>query len=324
MKTRPKTELLPLPLEPEISNLMNFFYKAIHEVVCYGTHILHWILKTNEKNPKNTNELITSVPLLSRHILELTDSIFIQVKSGVIVPSKLQMRAVLEAFLSLEYLLKEDSKREERSGYYFIVDHYRKLNFYKKLIPGTQENIEYRAKLKKHGQYLPDIYESIDGTEAYNNMHSLINLEHYKNANEKYCNYTANNTKKLDNLKWYALDGGPSSLYTLSIELNRYDFYESLYKPWSEPNHGTNLFQGVIDKGEDGLGTFNQLRVLTESRMVVEMTLVLNVTIYLMVVEKTVPKEIKGMAKWAQQFNEAYLSKVKRIITNSKSEMSDL
>ncbi|QHV99304.1 DUF5677 domain-containing protein [Spirosoma endbachense] len=117
MKTKPVENVLPLSVEAQ--TVMDVYSDAIHEMVCRGTHIFAESLKRN-KSKETITEIDIAAPLLFRHILELMDAISVQVKSGVIVPCKVYLRAIPEVVVSLEYLLRENT--EEIAACFFIVD----------------------------------------------------------------------------------------------------------------------------------------------------------------------------------------------------------
>ena len=68
-------DLLPLPMDSRAMPFMQLYHDAIHEIVCFGTHVLAWNLEQGKGNEGERNEIDMAVPLLFRHGLELLDSV---------------------------------------------------------------------------------------------------------------------------------------------------------------------------------------------------------------------------------------------------------
>ncbi|RIV20498.1 hypothetical protein DYU11_20860 [Fibrisoma montanum] len=306
--------MLP-PTEPSIQSALDTYHDAIHEMVCYGTHILHWILKENKKILPESTELNIAHALLFRHILEHLDSMAIQIKASAIVPSKVQLRVILEAFLSLEYLLEKPENIAQRAAAYFLVGYYKSYNFLMKHTPGTEEYRIQMEDLKKHAKYIRD--EDLPDTSAeLENIKRLINSPLYREAKEEYNIYTKDNTKDINDLKWHALYNGPKSTFRLANYLNRRDFYDYCYKPWSEEVHSTNLHRGVIVKAEEGYGAFNQLRMPDQAPELVQSTTMIVLSVYELLITKCVPKELNNYRQWSRMYKMVHRNKVERIKFN--------
>lgn len=311
--TKPVDDLLPLPLEPLAVPYMDLYHDALHELVCFGTHILAWNLKQGKGKEGQRNEIDLAVPLLFRHIIELIDAVAVQVKVGVIVPTKVQLRALLEAQMSLEYMLEKDRKR--RAACFLIVDHYRKLNFYKKLAADTVEHKKLAADLKEHGDFLPNFSPVRAADGAVKNQEHLVANPIYAEVRKEYLARTNQNTKNLD-IKWYALYDGPNSVIWLARRLKKFDVYEFFYRAWSNPTHGTDLSTGVLVKAQPGdsrgTGAFIQLRNLQEAYPVVSQTIMFTLTIFHLMATKVVPEHKKEFGEWHQRYRDQYRDSVER------------
>ena len=305
--TKPVDDILPLPINAKAKQIIDFYYSALHELVCFGTHVLAWNLEKGKDRTDLGTEIDMAVPLLFRHLLELIDAISVQVQSGVVSPCRVYLRAFLEAYLSLEYILEKDHHR--RSACFMIVDHYRKLNFYKKLVHNSKENIELQQELDKFGYIMKKISRIENADKAYNNMASLINKPIYNDAREEYLLRTKNNTTNLD-IKWYNLFSKNSSVKWLSKHLHRYDLYEFFYKEWSNPTHGTNLHTGVLVLGDDGLGAINQIRNLEDAHQVTSQTITLTILLYSSMLKKVVSEHKREHAEWHIYYKEAFRNKI--------------
>ncbi|GAB4019239.1 DUF5677 domain-containing protein [Spirosoma koreense] len=304
MKTKPVDSVLPIPMDSDSQKVMDIYYEALHELVSYGTHILEWSLKANQKKEPAT-ELGVAAPLLFRHILELLDAISIQIKYGIVEPCKVQQRAALEAYFCLDYMLQE--KTQERAACFYVVDFYRKLNMYRKYSPGTPKNEAFQKDLKDHSSEYSDIFSFKEAAAAYDNMKSLIERPMYAEARAEYLSLTTNNTKRLD-IKWYSLFGGPTSVIWIAKKLKKYELHEFFYKSWSNASHGTELCSGTLARAEEeGYGSIKQLRNLEQAQNTVMMAINLGLLSFGLMAEKVVLKE----SKWTLLFSRSHNAKVK-------------
>lgn len=305
--TKPIDDLLPLPMEPKAKPFMDFYHEALHELVCFGTHILSWSLQQGKGKEDQRNEIDLAVPLLFRHILELVDAISVQIKLGVAAPCKVQLRALLEAQLSLEYMLEKD--RPRRAACYLITDFYRKLSFYKKMMSGTPESKKLIEELKDHSLTMSDFTAIPEAAMAAKNMEELIAKPIYAEVNNEYTEVL----KKKGNseIKWYSLFNGPNNVKWLAQRLKKYETYVFFHQAWSDSTHGTGLTQGVLVKGENGYGAITQLRNMEGAHEVVTQTMLLTLQVYIeLMAKKVVSEKKKEISAWQFWFRDTYRTKV--------------
>jgi hypothetical protein len=190
------------------------------------------------------------ITLLFLHGLELTDAIEVEVllAQSVVTPADLQLRALFEAVIQLEWLLKEDTAR--RAFAYQLFDVYDRLRFYRGEIPSTDEG------KKRNKAFNDDIWtgamkrpQMADPAGAMTNLERLLNKPGYKEAAEEY--------ERMSNLKpkprrprhWYAKYDGPGNIEALAGKVGRPMHYEIVYRLWSSPVHGANAGQRVMKSG---------------------------------------------------------------------------
>jgi len=316
MKTKPVDDLLPL-LTPETEPYLNLYYEALHELVCFGTHMLSWILEQNSSKDPLPDETALVVPLLFRNIIELLDSVSIQVRAGSIIPCKIQLRAILEAYMNLEYLLEVDAEKEYRASCFMLVDHYRKLNYFKQLSPNTPENKKLVDSLRMYSSYMKDFESKSDALKAFSNQEFLVNQPIYDSARNVFLKLTRGNTSNLD-LKWYSLVSQTNSLKALAKKLNKYELYEFFYKSWSNNMHSTDLTTGVLIKEDDGNGAIVQLRYAKEAHSTTTQAILFFLLIIDLVTTKVIPEHKNQIQHWKNNYKINYRDNVSNIIFKYK------
>jgi|GEM_PF-2807241 len=301
--TKPVEDILPLPMDTKVQQYMDFYHDALHELVCFGTHILKWSLYQGKSKVEIGTEIDMAAPLLFRHILELIDAISVQIKAGVAVPCKVHLRALLEAYLSLEYMLEKD--RTRRAACFMIVDRYRQLSYYRRLTPGTKENEAFKKDLENFGPSFKGLSTFPEAGPMLKSYEQIVALPIYKDVRKEYLELVK--AKPKAEIKWYSLFQGPVSVLWLAKKLKKLDWYESFYKSWSNPIHGTGLSTNVLVRGKDGLGAMIQIRNMTEAHEVVTQTALLTSMLYVeLMAFKVVPEYRREISEWFQRYQVEY------------------
>lgn len=309
--TDPVDDVLPR-LNETAAYIFNEYFIALHELVCYGTHILTWLIAQNEGKIPVPNETASAAPLTFRYIIELLDAISVQVSVGAFNPCKVLLRVLLESVFALEWLLKDD--RERRAAAMFIVDHYRNLAFYQGFVRGTSENATLIKKLKDHGTYLVDINNYPRAKENVDRLTKLINSPIYHEARKEYIRFTTEdkhskprkNNLSVHLVKWYQLFKGPVHTGELAEKLGKYELYRFFYQDWSNQIHGTNLSSGVLSQDENGFGWINQIRDPTGGEDIVKSTIILILDLFMSLAITTLPERRQEVVAWIQLYKQDF------------------
>ncbi len=239
MPIEPVTEILPRDIDDKgVTEVLNKFSVGIEQTVYFGTHVMKWCVNAT----KGAGEEVVPLLFSFRHALELLDSISILVRKSSIDPSKILLRAKLEVLLGTKYILQQDAIRRAMG---FMVWHiHKKLKRYQRLDPETQQGKELRKKIEQDF-LIKDM--KITKPEQLDEM--IANIEELLNepANiEVEAEYQRFRRKSKSNPDWYSLFGGPSSIEQLAARVKMLGIYESLYRDFSGPTHGTDILEQIL------------------------------------------------------------------------------
>ncbi len=255
MPTKPLDTLLDRHLSiADAQVIIDMATPPLRECVNYGTHLLArcsgWSSETIED---------MALPLLFRHILEVSDAIEVLLSNSCSNPTAPLLRSSFEAFLSIEYILQA---HYEFRALAWIAEFYRKrITLYESYDPHTQM-----------GQNLQEIMKSDQWTGG------SAMLE----ANDEFKKFADNYRKQLQSKKfrlvqtqferarkerywpkWYRLspDGntGPTNLRLLAKEVSMLGFYEVLYRAWSSTQHAHDPSR-FLTTAPQGYQTYRPLR----------------------------------------------------------------
>ena len=204
------------------------------------------------------------------------------------------MRATLESFLGLAYLLKEDSVRR---GFAFLaVEAHQRLKLVRMLDPSTPEGVRFQKALESdtvapgysHGISPELIKLSISRTEDF------LNTPGVKSALDELRKVR----KKNKNPNWYSLYGGPTSIAQLADYLGYQSLYLVFYKFWSRTTHGVDIIQGKLAMGSTGRPGIIQLRVPTDAQTMAQLAITVALRTFRLVVDKYCPEKKPQVTEW--------------------------
>lgn len=160
------------------------------------------------KATKSLDDVSTMViTALYRKIIELSEGVRVSAANGLAGPAELNYRGLLEAALSLEYILQDSTKIDDRAKAYKIGYHKQQINAVDQENLSEQERTQISRGLIYHQEEL-ELEELQEILIKFNELHSQ--------------------DKRGFIPKWYSLDGGPRSINQLAIHLAEDDEPETL------------------------------------------------------------------------------------------------
>jgi len=296
MPTNPILDIIPRNIEnEEVTTALRQFSSTVDEIVNFGSHILKWCLDAATGGDENL-PLFLSL----RHILELIDSISINIRESSVFPCKLLLRGVLESYFGATYMLEDKSKTKKRAMAFMICYVNRRLNIYKKLIPSTDANKNFikkieddrlvgKAKIGNPPKILNSLIANLDG---------LLKKPSYKRANDEFQRFKKSGRR---DPYWYSLYDGPKNLEELANHLKLSGLYHVLYRHWSEAVHGTDIIEGKIFRDISGQGGIIQLRLPGDAQVITSLTLSIACDLFKLYVQYFVPETLPDYTTWYMQ-----------------------
>ena len=174
MPTEPLQRLLDRDLQRVGAHpLIQVACPLLREIVNYGTNVFGRC-EANTQHARVENipgEGHLAILLLYLHIVEMIDAIEVMLAQSVAVPSLLQLRSTFEAFLQLEWILKDDTLR--RVYAYLVYDIRNRLKIYQSSDSSSEEGKRYKAMITKDKwassmpfPQVPDLDARIQNLEA--------------------------------------------------------------------------------------------------------------------------------------------------------------
>ena len=115
----------------------------IRDVTNYGTNLIPRCFSSSEKKFKD----VVVIGTLLRQVVAMLDSVEILLSQGAPHPANLQMRALFEAYVYIEWMLESDA--EKKASYYYVHNLRRKRLWANRAQPGSPEAEEFAGIMGK-------------------------------------------------------------------------------------------------------------------------------------------------------------------------------
>jgi hypothetical protein len=291
MPTNPPSNLFnPHFTKAQVKQLLDMAVPLLTEVLNYGLSVF----ARCAYRPAGDDE---NLPILFvyRHLLEMLDSVIIQVAECAPAPAALQLRAMFDALLTIEYILEDEGKVRERAFAYIHNVQLERRRTYLSLDPGTPQGKAFLDAISGD-PYSKDHKPPVvpDLAERLKEIDEMLEKPELKAAAQAY-----QIAKKAVGRKpnWYTLYNGPKNLGELARHLKRGAQYEILYKEWAERGHSTDAIDRILIVSADGPSA-RGLRDATELESTIDFAITFAVDAARRLIEHYRSGEGKSFAKW--------------------------
>jgi hypothetical protein len=291
MPTRPPGGLFDPDLaKAQVRPVLDIAEPLLTEVVNHGLALF----ARCSIRPEGYDENL-AILLVYRHILEMLDSVNIQVAECAATPAALQLRSMFEGLLTLEYMTEDKSKTKSRAYAYLYEVEIQRKHFYFSQDPSTPEG-KHLHELMSNDPYHKDWkpIEVPDLAERLRHIDAVLDLPPFKEIAVEYAR-----TKKVRKRSpdWYGLDEGPRNIEALAKHLKRGASYALLYKEWSERIHGGDAIDRILTHDSSGPAA-RSLRDASELNSTIDFAITFGIDAARCLIRYYRPDEEQAFAKW--------------------------
>jgi hypothetical protein len=291
MPTNPPPNLFnPHFNKAQVKPLLDIAVPLLTEVLNYGLSLF----ARCGYRPAGDDE---NLPILFvyRHLLEMLDSVIIQIAECAPAPAALQLRAIFDALLTIEYMLEHEGKVRERAFAYIYNVQLERKRTYLSLDPSTLQGKAF-LKAISDDPYSKDLKSTVvpDLAGRLKEIDEILQKPELAAAAQAY-----QKAKKAVGRKpnWYTLYDGPRNLGELARHLKRGAQYEILYKEWAERGHSIDAIDRILIVNSDG-SSARGLRDATELESTVDFAIAFAVDAARRLIDHYRSGEQKTFAKW--------------------------
>lgn len=215
-------------------------YEVLNETIKFATKQLDDFKQLSKfKKAQDTNDISTMViTALYRKIIELSEGVRVSGANGLRGPAELNYRGLMEAYLSLEFIIDDESLLENRAKAYKIGYHKQQIQSVERvknkveLPQGKEMYLDQAVKYHKEAMEIEELQEVL---AKYNKLHEKDNRGYLP--------------------KWHALYEGGKSFNALATKLADEDMEEELmadlYSSISVQAHNYMTLSSLFKEGDN-------------------------------------------------------------------------
>lgn len=272
---------------------------VFRDVVNYGSNLIPRCFVSSNRGLEDA--IILGV--LVRQAIAMFDAIEILISNSAVYACYLQVRALFEVSLYLEWILKIDT--EKRAKYYYVANVRQERVWAQRTQSGSPENIVYEKIMEPLGNVVPDATKQMEseGQKYLQEIDRILAQASFTDINKDIEVYRAKNNLKYEP-QWYA-PLGSRSVRQLAKDVKRLHEYELIYSESSEVMHSTSSKHHI--KFSHGHITLTPIRHLEGIDSVVQFSMGMVLKIYMTVLNHYRQSEIGDFSKkyienWRQEF----------------------
>lgn len=274
---------------------------VFRDVVNYGSNLVPRCFVSSKRELKDAIVL----GVLLRQSIAMFDAIEILLSNAAVYPCHLQMRALFEASLYLEWMLQKDT--ETRAKYYYVANVRQERIWAMRTQSGSPDNISYGKVMEAFGDLFQETADRLAdrGKEYLQEINRILAQTSFADIDTSIETFRKKRKMPYDP-PWYA-PLGPQSVRQIAVDLNRLHEYEIIYSPSSEVMHSTSHRAHV--KFSQGRIRFTPIRYLAGIDEVVKSSMATIVKIYMDVLRQYREDELPNFrAKYVEDWRKAFVS----------------
>lgn len=270
--------------------------KLLRDMVNYGSALIPRAFGSSEKT---LGDAIV-IGVLLRQIVSMFDALEILMSTGAVHASTLQLRAMLEASIYMEWMLTDG--KEKKATYYYVYNLLRKRKWALRVQPESQEGNAFRALMAKVGLPLDETLGDIGKSQIAEIDRVLSQPDFAAALTEFRLQKKQNGRRPL----WYS-PFGVRSLRDLAERVGKEPIYAMVYASTSNVMHSSS-YEHHIRIGEGKL-TIEPIRYFGQFAEVFRFSTIIAMDVFMAVLKAYRPGETGVFSqKYLEKWREAFLN----------------
>jgi len=267
----------------------------MQDLVNYGTNL---IPRCFTSSARTLGDVILIGTLL-RQAVAMLDGAEVLLSNGAVHSAKLQMRALLETALYIDWVLLGDADR--KTDYYYVHNLRRKRRWAERIRGVSPAGREFVEMMDAIGVPTPQDRKNLaEGQIA--EIDRVLAKPRFALINADF----EDHRKGTGDTHWYS-PLGPKNLREVAKSVGKLPQYVLWYSTSSEVIHGSNYGDHVKFKPESGRITFEPIRYLENFGSVYHFSVIITIPVYRSLLEKYRPGELpafsrKYLESWQKDF----------------------
>ena len=204
----------------------------VHDIVNYGSNLVPSCFASSAKSLGD----VIAITVLLKQVIAMLDSIEVLLANACVPVSWLQVRALFEASVYLDFLLS--GEKDQKAEFYYVANVRRELRWTKITQPHDPERTSFANSLGDFADILEQEAESIQeiGEHQMQNIERFLEKEPWASRNQRFEELRGNRSYDVN---WY-VPFGHHSFRQLSDAVGRLHEYALIYSTSSAKIHGSD------------------------------------------------------------------------------------
>ncbi len=278
----------------EIKTHLGPWTDLLRDLTNYGTNLIPRCFSSSERGMKD----VVIIAILLRQAVAMLDGVEILLSKGAVHIAHLEMRALFEVSVYIDWILQDDS--ENKASYYYVHNLRRKRLWASRTQPGSTESQEYATMMSKAGVPITDnlrqsAKQQIQEIDRILSQPKFATISHNIESHRK--------GRRFDPA-WY-VPLGERSLRTMSRTVDKVAQYVFVYSGASEVMH-TSSYEHHVKFGGKQV-TFQPIRSVEGFESVLRFSAAITLSLYRRILQEYRPGELsafgrKYLENWQKEF----------------------
>lgn len=232
----------------DIKEYLSPWVDLIRDVTNYGSNLIPRCFSSSERDLKDAVVLA----ILLRQVLAMLDGVEVLLSNGSTHAAQLQLRALFEASVYIDWILESDSKN--KADYYYVHNLRRKRLWASRTQPGSAESQEFITMMNKSGVQIDDKLKEA-AKQQIQDIDRVLSQPKFATISREFEKYRKGKPR---DPAWY-VPLGQRSFGAIARAVGKGSLYVILYSGASEVMHTSN-YEHHVRIGMGQLITFQPIR----------------------------------------------------------------
>ncbi len=266
----------------------------LRDLANYGSHL---IPRAFSSSGKTLGDAVV-IGILLRQLVAMIDAIEILLCRSAVHAATLQLRAMFEASVYIDWMLAGD--RENKAAYYYVHNLLRNRLWAMRVQSGTAESSSFKGIMNKAGLPVDEMLGD-EGKSQVQEIDRVLSQARFVAVRDEFRDWKKRNGRRP---AWYS-PLGVTDLRNMAISVNKEPLYVIVYGSGSEVMHASNYGQHVRIQSERI--TFYSIRHPKQFSTTVRLTATIAIDIFMKILHEYREGECprfgqKYVEKWQQAF----------------------
>jgi hypothetical protein len=251
-----------------VSEQLKPWTNLLRDLANYGSNL---IARAYTSSDRTLGDAVM-IGILLKQLVAMIDAIEILLCRGAVHAATLQLRAMFETSVYIEWMLAGD--RENKTAYYYVHNLLRLRVWAMRVQPGSAESTSFKEIMNKAG--LPvDPTLGDEGKKQVQEIDRVLAQARFASVRDKFREWKKQYGRKPN---WYS-PLGVTDLRNMAVKVGKEPLYVMIYGPGSEVMHASNYGHHIGFKSGRHI-TFHSIRHPKNFSHMVRLTAVLAIPIF--------------------------------------------